>query len=178
MIKKEITTRNGVVGYLLLDDVDADIAGRAINLCGTAPWRYPCFKLGGDRIKVHREVARRMGILPVWAKGYNPGQIVDHINGDRFDARRSNIRVGSFSHNSMNKRKPQAGSKSGLKGVSKEQNAWVVYVICDGVRHRFGRFKDKYEAARCYDKNALRLFGENACTNAMLGLYPDQQEGA
>lgn len=175
MIKKEITTQKGVVGYLLLDDIDADIANRAINLKGYKPWTYPAFKLNGNAIKVHREIAKRMGVLPVWAKGYNRNQIVDHINGNTFDCRRSNIRVGSFNHNAQNKTKVRKGSASGLKGVSREDDRWVAYIVANGERIRLGRSKDKYELARLYDAKAIELHGEFATTNAMLGLYPEQK---
>lgn len=182
MIRKEITGAEGIVGYLLLDEIDADIADKAINLVGRkrpAPYAsetYPVFKQYGQKVRVHREVARRMGLVPMRARELSDNTVIDHKNGDRFDCRRENLRKTTDRNNTKSRWKPRANSKSGLKGVSWEKPSWVVYVITDGARLRVGKFKDKYDAARAYDAKALELHGEFAVTNAMLGLYPEQGE--
>jgi hypothetical protein len=47
-----------------------------------------------------------------------------------------------------------------------------VALRCHGVTVLIGRFDDKTDAARAYDKAAIDFFGEYAKTNKMLGLLP------
>jgi hypothetical protein len=103
-----------------------------------------------------------------------PGEIVDHINGNTMDNRRCNLRFATRSQNSGNKRKVVA--KSGFKGVYKKQKVkprWGAAIRKDGQQHFLGYYDTPEEAAMAYDKMAVDLFGEYACTNADLGLLDD-----
>ncbi len=97
-----------------------------------------------------------------------PDKDVDHINGNRFDNRKSNLRLCSKSENLANSKK-RKGTKSRFKGVNwdNEFKKWRVFIQSKSI----GRFKDELEAARAYDKRAVELYGEFACTNETLKLY-------
>jgi hypothetical protein len=95
--------------------------------------------------------------------GAQKGQIVDHINGDRTDNRRSNLRFASKEGNAQNAAK-RSDNKSGHKGVSWDYKSklWEVRVKVNG-RQRFGgRFSDLNEAAERARSFRLLFHGEFA----------------
>lgn len=91
---------------------------------------------------------------------------VDHINMDKTDNRRCNLRLASHAENQRNKGL-RADSTTGFKGVCFDKRAgnYVAYINADGVRTYLGRFSDKYKAAKAYDKAAKELHGDFARLN-------------
>lgn len=92
-----------------------------------------------------------------------PDGSVDHINGDRLDNRRANLRVCTQSGNTANSKLSRANT-SGYKGVSWDKKAgkWTVTTTKD-YRHVFGGYFDsKEEAAARYAELARELHGEFA----------------
>lgn len=98
----------------------------------------------------------------------DPGekQVVDHINGDPSDCRRSNLRVASQKQNSYNTRLAK-NNKSGYKGVSwdSHRNKYAASISVDRRTVHLGRFENKEEAAEAYDKAASFYFGKFALLN-------------
>ena len=93
----------------------------------------------GKRVSLHRFL---MSPLP-W-------QVVDHINGDALDNRRSNLRVCSQSQNMANSRRMR-NNTSGFKGVAVESTrsggiVFRAYVNVSGKRLRKS-FSSKEDAA-------------------------------
>jgi len=85
---------------------------------------------------------------------------VDHINGDRLDNRRSNLRVCSRAENRRNTSKT-ARNSSGFVGVLRRRNAWIAVIA----RKHVGTFACPIEAARAYDAAARLRYGEFARLN-------------
>lgn len=94
------------------------------------------------------------------------GIMIDHINGDTLDNRKSNLRVADSSGNKANSKK-QVGTSSIYKGVSfaKRSKLWYASIKFDGRSRNLGYFKDEIEAAKAYDRAARELFGEFAKPN-------------
>ena len=93
----------------------------------------------------------------------------DHINGQRQDNRRCNLRTVTNQQNHQNSR-PQKGASSKYKGVSFERNSrgkkkWKAYIKVEGKLKNLGRFQDQESAAKVYNKAALKYFGEYAWLN-------------
>jgi HNH endonuclease len=95
--------------------------------------------------------------------GAETGEIVDHINGDPLDNRRSNLRLVTVSQNSMNMRKHTG--KSVYKGVSKQGEFWRTQIWSDNERVFSTLTKNERWAGMIYDLNAPALFGEFARLN-------------
>ena len=91
---------------------------------------------------------------------------VDHINGNRLDNRRENLRLVTSSQNKMN-RGPRKDCKSGIKGVSwhKQNSKWVARIKIDGKYKHLGQFETKEEAGVVYNKYAILSFKEYAWLN-------------
>ncbi len=96
---------------------------------------------------------------------------VDHINGDKLDNRRSNLRLCTRAGNQYNQHKIRGVSR--FKGVSLLKGKWWRAMIqsSPGVRLYLGSFRTEVEAAQVYDAAALLYHGEFARTNKSLGLY-------
>lgn len=103
-----------------------------------------------------------------------PGQVVDHINGDPLDNRRANLRICTVRENSTNVVRSKNRKRGGFKGVSWNPNAgkWEAGIAAgevraNGKRRRLylGLFVDPGDAARAYDAAALKYFGEFAALN-------------
>lgn len=95
-----------------------------------------------------------------------PGVEVDHKNRNGLDCRKSNMRLASRGQNSRNIGLTRK-NKSGHKGVcwDKGRGLWAAAVRHNGKNIFIGRFSDKAEAARAYDRKAIELQGEFACLN-------------
>ena len=92
---------------------------------------------------------------------------VDHINGNKLDNRRCNLRLVTRTQNNAN-RGIASNNTSGYKGVSwnKSLNLWMVYVKLN--RKRIVKYaKTKEEAAIKYNQMASALFGEYARLNVI-----------
>lgn len=94
------------------------------------------------------------------------GKVVDHVNGNKLDNRRDNLRVASVSQNSANVGKLST-NKSGLKGVVPHGERYRAYIHKDRRTRYLGTFDDPKDAACKYDKEARRLFGQFAKLNGL-----------
>lgn len=91
---------------------------------------------------------------------------VDHIDGNRLNNQKSNLRLANSSQNKMN-RGARSDNLSGFKGVSlhKKTNKWTSRIMIDGKYKHLGLFKTKEEAATVYNTYAKESFGEFAWLN-------------
>jgi hypothetical protein len=94
------------------------------------------------------------------------GLEVDHINHNKLDNRKENLRVCTRSQNARNTHK-HVGNTSGYKGVSidNSRNRWQVHIKVGKKRINLGGFDDVIVAAKVYDDAARKYFGEFAHLN-------------
>ena len=96
---------------------------------------------------------------------------VDHINRDKKDNRRCNLRICTQKENCYNRMRE---NKNKYKGVVKLDKKYGASVHKDGTTYYLGRFNTPEEAALAYNEKAKELFGEFACLNNI----PCQEQGA
>ena len=95
---------------------------------------------------------------------HDPTLCVDHINGDRLDNRKANLRVCTKRQNSYNRRIGK-NNKTGFKGVFKQRNRFRAVICWDYKLIHLGMFDTPEEAGAAYDRKALELYGEFAKIN-------------
>lgn len=95
--------------------------------------------------------------------GAKKGEIVDHINRDRLDNRKSNLRICTSLDNALNK---SPYGKHGYKGIAEVYGGkWKAQLSFKGKRYYSRTYLTKEEAAAAYDKMATDYFGEFAVLN-------------
>lgn len=100
-------------------------------------------------------------------------RVIDHINGDKLDNRRCNLRVCSQQQNACNRIK-NAGSI--YKGVSAFNGRYRVYIKAAGVSYFLGTFDSIDMAAMKYNDAAIQLHGKYALLNVILPVQSCQNE--
>ena len=107
---------------------------------------------GSDRVRIHR-------IIMEAPKGSH----VDHINGDKLDNRKSNLRICTAQQNGANSRIGK-NNTSGYKGVTwnKRRKLWQAQIMVARKNINLGVFSDPKEAHAAYVSAANDNFGEFA----------------
>jgi hypothetical protein len=109
---------------------------------------------------MHKEILNYYNLLL-------PNQIGDHINGDKLDNRKKNLRSVTYRQNTQNSKKQlQQGCHSEYKGVILEnKDKWRSCIFNNGKKLTLGFFKNEIDAALAYDVAALYFYGEFARLN-------------
>jgi len=96
-----------------------------------------------------------------------PGMVIDHINHDGMDNRRANLRAATHSQNLYNRKKRSGATQSKYKGIywRKKTGRWEVRIMFEKKAIHLGRFRSEIDAARAYDRGAMKYHGEFACLN-------------
>lgn len=103
-------------------------------------------------ISLHREIMN----FPI-------GKQVDHINGNRLDNRKCNLRICSISENLKNQKR-RNDNTSNYKGVywNKEMNKWRALISVNNKRKHLGYYVTPELAYAAYCEAAKKYHGEFA----------------
>jgi hypothetical protein len=150
-------------GYItIVDECDADLMQRrwkavlkngGIYAERSAP---PYVNRRGQKLRLHCVIMER-----VLERSLQKGEIVDHIDGNTLNNRRSNLRIATHAQNIQNG-KLRSTNKSGYKGVRFSHGKWVSEIKVNRQSHYLGRFDSPEEAYDAYCKAAKELHGEFA----------------
>lgn len=152
--------------FLILDDEDSDLAALSWYAHrGKDKNFYAAHREGSgarERVWAHDLVMERInGHVPL-----EDGFLVDHINRDKLDCRRDNLRIANRSENAANKSKAKnSKATSKYKGVSKFRNKWKASITVNRKSIYLGTFDNETDAAYAYDAAAKEYFGEFAVLN-------------
>lgn len=150
---REIPLSNG--GVALVDDEDYE------RIAAAGTWRRSTRKnyvvrgtMRDGKVKtvfMHREVM-----------GDTAGIYYDHINGNKLDNRRSNLRIATNQQNGWNTPKMRRPCASKYKGVNfkRQHGVWHARVRQMGRDLHCGYFRNQIDAAIAYDMKVRELRGE------------------
>jgi hypothetical protein len=84
----------------------------------------------------------------------------DHINRNKLDNRKCNLRTVTNQQNCCN-RELQDNNTSGFRGVTwnNQRSKWMAQIKANSKYYYLGLFIDKIDAAKAYDKAAIKFFG-------------------
>lgn len=121
-------------------------------------YAFRCIKIGGKSHTI---------FMHKWVLGAGKGQMVDHKNRNPLDNRRSNLRLCTASENAINAGKTSRSTTSKFKGVcwNKRERIWRAKIRKEGKHFSIGSFAKEEDAARAYNREAAKLFGEFAVLN-------------
>jgi hypothetical protein len=85
-------------------------------------------------------------------------EIVDHINQDKQDNRKSNLRIASYSLNNHNRTKKQ-GASSIYRGVYRKRNKWSARISHNYQTYDLGEYETELGAHLAYQRKAAEIHG-------------------
>lgn len=101
------------------------------------------------------------------------GLVCDHINRNRLDNRKENLRVVTSVVNSSNKSGPTPRNETGYLGVmwdKRRMSAKKPYksaLVFNGIKYYLGSFATAEEAALAYDQKVREVIGEHCYQNVV-----------
>lgn len=152
---KEITREDGVA-YV--------VAGSRKVWVSDEDWHMLSLHKWNENVYPMAMIDRTPNRMHVFIMGKREGSMIDHINGDKYDNRRCNLRFATSGQNNHNR---TPGSKLGYKGVSRSGRRYYANISCSKVKYPLGGHDTAELAAYAYDMAAVMLFGDHARINGV-----------
>lgn len=155
--KNEIIKSNEYA-EIILYDINYDEKARAIidlddvEKCKPYKWvirtdGYVSTKMDGKGIKLHRFIANT-----------SKGMHTDHVNRNKLDNRKSNLRICTQSENNKNKN-TYKNNLTGRRGVELRWNKFLVYLTYNGVKNYIGMFENFNDAVLARENAEIKYYG-------------------
>lgn len=158
----DVSTKNNQNMFTEVDDEDFELLNQ---------WKWRGKKDGNSfyvYCKSYKLKNKALHRIVIKAK---KGEIVDHIDGNTLNNKKSNLRLCSKSQNSMNAKKRSSAKTSKYKCFywNTERSVFKSFVCRMENRkqkkHYVGTFRNELDAAKAYNKKSKELFGEFARLN-------------
>jgi hypothetical protein len=143
----------------LSKDMMARVSGIDYALLQKHKWcvsnGYAASRIDGHLVYMHRLILNAPA-----------GVGIDHIDGDKLNNERGNLRLATQRQNMRNQPRHRQGT-SGYKGVSlrNDTGKYAAHITVDYKKLSLGCYADPVVAARAYDEAARLHFGEFARLN-------------
>lgn len=149
MKKIPLVGQRGVGKFALVDDEDFEYLSQ---------WRWFYGDTGYATHSAGPRKARKTIRMHRLLMNTPKGMETDHINRDKLDNQKPNLRICTRFENSMNRPK-QINNKSGYKGVywHKQTKAWHAVIVIKGKHISLGTHKNVTDAAKAYEKAFQRF---------------------
>jgi len=138
-----------------VDEDDFDRVSKHTWACDSIG--YVITTINGEAVRLHRFIM-----------GFPEGLSIDHIDGNRLNNRKSNLRICTHAQNMCNQKFREGGS-SRYKGVAWHARGkkWVAQITVEYRNVYLGLFATEEEAAKAYNIAALKHHGEFARINEL-----------
>ena len=154
-------TKNSPVTYTEIDDEDFDRVNKYRWRLHSAGYAQSSGKINGKYVYLHRF------LLSIEDKN----QQIDHIDRNKLNNKKSNLRLCSPSQNSANIGLFSINT-TGYKGVVQSKyGSYAANIRHSGNRVHIGTYRNIIHAAQAYDKYALIYFNDFAVLN-----FPEEHE--
>jgi hypothetical protein len=148
-----------IVEYALVDEDDYEKVNKYKWYLNTGG--YAEGKVDKKLIRLHHYILKKP----------DKGKVIDHINQDRLNDTKNNVREVSRSENNHNVTKnTNIDLTSKYKGVSwsKNENKWVSTCSIEKKKINLGYFESEEEAAKAYDTYTFKEYKEKANNNNLV----------
>lgn len=144
--------------FALVDDEDFEYLNQ---------WKWHYLKVGYAARSVKKDNKKTYIYMHREINETVVGRHTDHINNDKLDNRRHNLRSATKGQNMANVGKRAHGASSRYKGVSldKRNRRWFSRICIGNNKIYLGRFSTEIEAAQSYNDAATKYHGEYALLN-------------
>lgn len=144
---------------MLFDPIDADLVNERLWFSSSSGYAAANIWVEGKQRKrqFHRLVLSR-----IVGRELIRGEDVDHINRDKLDNRRSNLRIATRGQNMANR---SYKNTTGFRGVYVPPASFIASIKFEHTKIYIGSFRTIEEAAWMYDQYAIELHGEFATLN-------------
>ena len=151
-------TRGGVA---IVDAADADLA--SVRWAWSASGYATRHGTMRHRIRTPQQWMHRIILGRMLGRALERREYVDHINHNKLDNTRANLRLASMSQNIGNSKRSKR-NQAGYKGVyfCKNVNRWRAKICLNRHTYHLGLFDTPQEAHEAYCKAAQQLFGNFA----------------
>jgi hypothetical protein len=139
------------IAYALVDAGDADMVNQ---------WRWS-LDYRGYAIRASKRDGKQYTVR-LHNQVFGPiaeGLEVDHINRNKLDNRRVNLRAGTHAENMRNRGPRENSRRSGVTGViwDRLQERWIICCYVDGKKVRYGSYPTVEEAVAVIEVEGLRV---------------------
>lgn len=159
-IRNSFREENGLI-YVKLKSSNKEM------ICDIESWeilKYMCWRISekgyAKSIKVENGI-NKVFMAHRIIVGAKEGDIVDHINRDRLDNRRKNLRIVNAYANAIN-RKLKKENKTGYAGVRRQKKSWIASITIDGKWTTLGHYNTFEEAVEARRNAEIKIYGINS----------------
>lgn len=155
----------GSFSKIVLKNANGDVVGQAIvdSEDIEAVSKHKWHLINSGYVIGYDDTNQTKFLLHNFLMGVKDGFVVDHINGNKLDNRRANLRHFTQSENVLTA-KISSRNKTGKKGVSLitkpgSRAKYRAQIIVNGELHRLGTYTDFREAVKARQEAELKYLG-------------------